>query len=251
MNKIFILLISLTIFFPAFAQENSNSAQTGLFKSTSTITKILGPELANSYAEIIGENEDIKWEIQVPANYNPNNPPGILVYVSPQNQINPPIGWMKMIEDHNLIWITATMSGNKIKSSKRILKAMLSLGLMEESYKIDPKRVYITGFSGGGRIASIIAMNYPHIFKGAIYNCGANFWDNHTPARLDLIKNNRFVFITGTDDFNLIDTKKVYRKYKKADVKNTKLMIIANMAHKNPRPRKFAKAIEYLDNNSS
>ena len=93
----------------------------------------------------------------------------------------------------------------------------------------------------------MVATQYPQFFKGAIYNCGVNFWNDINEEQLNLIKNNRFVFLTGTDDFNLNDTKKVYAKYKKANVKNIDLMIIPRMGHTNPKKNRFAKAINFLD----
>lgn len=244
MAKMIIPLIFICLTVQTTAQE----IITGQYNASATSLELLGQKQASSYADILNPDDDISWEIKVPQNYDPSNPPGVLIYVSPQNKIKTPSGWMKATEENNLIWIAPTMSGNQIMPSVRILKATLALTFIQENYKINSKRVYISGFSGGGRIASIIAINYPGIFKGAIYNSGANFWNEQIPARLDLIKENRFVFITGSEDFNLTDTKKVRSLYKKSGVKNTKLMIIRRMGHSNPKYRRFVQAIKYLDN---
>lgn len=251
MIKIFISLFFIFIFSSATAQEIKETPQVGDYEISLTTLDLLGQEMATSLESTLKSDQEVTWEIQVPKNYDPQNPPGILVYVSPGNQIKIPSGWMKVVEENNLIWVAATMSGNKIPPPIRILKSVLALPLVQKDYKINNERVYISGLSGGGRIASIVAMEYPHLFKGAIYNSGVNFWDNHTPPRLDLIKQNRYVFITGTEDFNLQDTKSVRSKYRKAGVKNTKLMIIQRMGHQNPKSRKLAQAIKYLDNDGS
>ncbi len=223
----------------------------GAFKLTSTASDILGPEISATNSSVIKEDEELKWEVFVPSSYNPENPPGVMVYVSPENHMkNVPASWTGVMEQNNLIWIAATMSGNTVLTGRRILKALMALPLIQESYKINQNRFYVSGFSGGGRIASIIAKEFPHLFKGAIYNCGVNYWDRKAPSRLDLIQKNRYVFITGTDDFNLEDTKNVYRKYKKAGVKNVKLMIITRMPHSNPSRVKFNQAVKYLDDKS-
>jgi predicted esterase len=200
-----------------------------------------------AYEDLFNQNEMIKWEVYVPTDYHPDNPPGVMVYVSPQDIIKTPSGWMNIMEENNLIWIAATQSGNEIMSGRRILMSIMALQVIREKYSTNTDRAYISGFSGGGRIASIVSGQFPSIFNGSIYICGANFWDDQFPAQLDLIRNNRFVFMTGTLDFNLEDTKSVYRKYKNVEVNEIKLMVINRMGHKNPKKQKFAQAIQFLD----
>lgn len=232
-----------------FSIVNALAEQKGQFEIVSNTQEIFGNELSSLYKEIIGQDENITLEIQIPANYNTENPPGIMVYISPQNSINIPSGWLDLMESENLIWVAARESGNKIFTTKRILLTLAGLQYIQENYTINNQRVYISGLSGGGRVASMVATQYPQFFKGAIYNCGVNFWNEVSEEQLKLIKENRFVFLTGTDDFNLNDTKQVYSKYKKADVENINLMIIPRMGHTNPKKNRFAKAIKYLDEN--
>jgi len=232
-----------------FAGANAFADQKGQFEIVSNSQEIFGDELSSLYNEIIAKDENIVLEIQVPENYNSENPPGIMVYVSPQNHINIPRGWLELMDTENLIWVAARESGNKTFTTKRILLTLAGLQYVQENFSINSNRVYISGLSGGGRIASMVATQYPQFFKGAIYNCGVNFWNDINEEQLNLIKENRFVFLTGTDDFNLNDTKQVYSKYKKANVKNINLMIIPRMGHTNPKKNRFAKAINYLDQN--
>ena len=58
---------------------------------------------------------------------------------------------------------------------------------------------------------------------------------------------NRYVFLTGRNDFNRDETRRVYRAYKRAGVENALLMDIAGMDHSLPSPAKLAEALEYLD----
>ncbi len=124
------------------------------------------------------------------------------------------------------------------------LLAPLAIG---ENYQVDADRTYVSGFSGGGRVASMVASEYPHVFKGAIFNCGANFWGNEKPKHYTEIRKNHYVFVTGTKDINLRDTKKVYKAYKRAKIPNIKLMVIPSMSHENPPRSKYEEAIQFLD----
>ncbi len=235
----------------AYSQDISPSIQTGAFSISNTPIEILGQEMASSYIDMLDQNEQITWEIYVPTTYDANKPSGIMVYISPQNSIKTPNGWMDIMEQNNLIWVAATQSGNKVMAGKRVLMAVMALPLLQKNYAINGNRIYVSGLSGGGRVASIVATQYPNIFKGGIYNCGSNFWGDQTPTQIDLIKQNRFVFVTGSEDFNLEDTKSVRSKYRKAGVENTKLMVIPRMGHQNPNRRKFTQAIKYLDENKA
>ena len=156
-----------------------------------------------------------------------------------------------MFEKYNLIWIGANHSGNRVNVPRRISYAVLAHHFIEEKYVLNPERVYLSGFSGGGRVASMIAPYMPELFKGAIYNCGVNFWKDNPPKLIKELRNNRFVFVTGKSDFNLKETKMVHRQYKKSRVENSKLLIISRMGHRNPRAKYFSQAIEYLDHDKT
>lgn len=246
-HKIFFGIVHILFFFMLTINTYAEEVTRGSYVYTSSVTKVLGSQDASAFSELIDINEEISWEIHVPENYNTNAPPGILIYISPQNKINIPRGWLDTIEKNNLIWIAAVKSGNKIIVSERIMKALLAPVILQSTYKIDTNRIYITGFSGGGRVASMVATRYPHLIKGAIYNCGVNFWDNLDEETTKQVLSNRFVFITGTNDFNLNDTKSVYGKYKDAGAQNIDLMVIGRMRHENPSKAKLDQAIKFLD----
>jgi tetratricopeptide (TPR) repeat protein len=67
----------------------------------------------------------------------------------------------------------------------------------EARFKIDPKRRYTTGFSGGARVATSLAVLYG-TFEGVI-GCGAGFSNNY-PSHFDLEFS--YIGIIGNRDFN-------------------------------------------------
>jgi poly(3-hydroxybutyrate) depolymerase len=146
----------------------------------------------------------------------------------------------------NLIWIGANQAGNSVNVQRRALFALMAPSVIRQSYAVDGERVYVTGLSGGGKMASMISAEYPHVFKGAIFNCGAEFWDR-PPPRFEELKANRFVFVTGEHDQALRPTKRVYRRYEKAGVPNIKLMVIPGMGHENPDAEHLEEALGFLD----
>jgi len=57
--------------------------------------------------------------------------------------------------------------------------------------------VYLSGLSSGGKMARMVAIDDAHLFKGAIYNCGVDFWQQDPPQRFEQISQNHYVFVTG------------------------------------------------------
>lgn len=241
---IFIVLLATSITMVC-AQEPK--VQTGEYTVTSSILELMGEADAQTFADKISIDKPIAWGVYVPEDYNPDAPAGVLVFINSRDTGEIEDEWKEVMAKNNLIWIGANESGNKISIAHRVAYAILAPRLISSKYNIDPQRVYISGFSGGGRMASMVATEYNDLFKGAIYNSGANFWGEGAQTRYEEMKNNRYVFITGTEDFNLEDTKQVYDAYKKAGVKNSKLIIVPDMAHKRPGQEALQTAINYLD----
>ncbi len=128
-----------------------------------------------------------------------------------------------------------------------MLYAVLGPQIAAKNYRIDTDRIYLSGFSGGGKVAGMVSIDFANLFKGAIYICGTEHWTSHPPKLFDQVKANRYVFLTGTEDFNRDLTGDTYYKYKKAGLRNIKLMVVPRMRHENPSTRNFRTAINYLD----
>lgn len=252
-----IILLTVNVLFLcnlAYAQDVSEltveeSNQGKSLHIVLTTNELLGVETAKRYENILNLDEPISWEVYVPKNYSTENPPGLLVYISPRNSGELPIEWQELMDNNNLIWVGANESGNKIDTFKRMTYALFATNMIGKQYSVDASRIYLSGFSGGGRVASLLAADYPQIFKGAIYNSGVNKWGNMTDEKLALMQSNRYVFIAGREDFNLNDTKKIYRVYKKEGIKNIDLKIISRMGHEIPSAKNYGEAISFLDGN--
>jgi len=240
-------VICLLATFPLSQSVSEEITKVGEFKISSTAAALVGKAAAHNFEQIIPSHKPMEWAVYVPDSYDPEVPAGILVFISAGNSGKIPNEWKAIMDRRNLIWVGANRSGNKIATSLRVTYAIFAPTAIGEKYKIDTNRVYVSGFSGGGRVSSMVAAEYAHIFKGAIFNSGANFWGNENPKHYNEIKKNHYVFITGTKDFNLRDTKRVYNAYKKAEIPNIKLLVIPFMSHQKPSIRIYEEAITFLD----
>jgi predicted esterase len=127
-----------------------------------------------------------------------------------------------------------------------MVMALMALKVLEPHLLVDSTRISVSGFSGGGRVASMLASQYPEVFTGAVYICGVNFWQEELDPRVEQLVKNRFVFLTGSRDFNRDETQNVYRQYLQAGARHSKLMIIPGMGHERPDEANMAEALEFI-----
>ena len=235
------LLVALTTTSACWAQETSQK-----FQITSSLTELYGAEKAERFRDILDPEATIKWQVYRPA-HNSDKPPGVLVYVSPTRSGAMDGRWASVLDEYNLVYIAADHSGNKVPVTRRMVLATAAPMALKQQFVIDEERIFVSGFSGGGRVASFISNQYPTVFSGAVFICGVDFWNEDVSGDLDRILNNRYVFVTGTRDFNLNETRIVHRKYLKAGAENSLLEIENGMGHALPNAKTLATALKFLD----
>jgi predicted esterase len=195
------------------------------------------------------------FQTYVSPSYSSENPAGLIVYVSPIESGEIPVDWKNTLERRNLIWVSVNESGNSMASEQRISEATESLAFIVEKYVLDEQRIYIAGMSGGAQIASIVAALRPDLFNGGLFFCGGNPWSERDvdpwiespPEDFDAMKENRYVFVSGTEDFKLAATARVYRNYKKAGIEDSKLIVVDGMGHELPDAETLDRALDFLD----
>jgi len=229
------------------ATVNADGVSFGEVNVSATLPELVGEESAGRFEGVIGPDENIEWELYVPESYDPASPAGLMVYISPSDSGGIPKGWKDVMDVNNMIWIAANRSGNRTRVARRVSYALFAPAVVARDYEINIARVFVSGFSGGGRVASMVAPEYPTVFKGAIFICGVNFWGNREPDQLGVVQANRYVFLTGREDFNRDETRSAYKSYKKAGAENVLLMDIGGMDHRNPSAKRLAEAIAFLD----
>jgi len=204
-----------------------------------------------------------KFRLVVPKSYTHAAKWGLLVYVNAGDDPGLPGEYEPILEKHKLIAVAAYKSGNGRNVFDRFRMAIdANIGL-QARFNIDPKRVYVSGFSGGGRVASMLSLAYADIFSGGIPLCGVNFYKDipSTPGRMwqrnfipvdEAIKiaksTGRFVLVTGEKDMNLENTRAVYALgFKKEGFKHAQVLEVPGMGHRPPPADWFDKGLNFLD----
>ncbi|MGH8107003.1 MAG: hypothetical protein ACREO2_11830, partial [Arenimonas sp.] len=147
------------------------------------------------------------FDFYLPSGEAPAKGYGLLVFIAPYDQAEIPSEWRKILDRAGIIYVAARKSGNDHHMiGRRIPLALHAYENVSQQYRLDPQRVYISGFSGGSRTAMRVALAFPDIFSGAILNAGSDPFGNTgiaiPPKELFTLFQNhsRIVQVTGTED---------------------------------------------------
>jgi predicted esterase len=220
----------------------------------------LGLEAANRY-----KLEDESFEVHVPPG-DADRPYGIFVWINAADRGAPSKSLLPMLEHKHLIWIGANNAGNPRGLGVRLGLAIDAVHNLKQLDRIDENRVYVSGISGGGKVASIAAVCYPDVFTGSIPICGVSYFRNipvpgeqrkfwpgiysRPPIKLfdQARERSRFVLITGEKDPNRPPTHAFYEQgFVKDKFKHVEYVEVPGMGHSIPEAKWIEEAIDALD----
>jgi len=233
--------------------------QTAPYSDATNITRHFGYTVELPTYEITNES----FRVLVPRVYSTNSSWGLLVWISPSDEPAIPSDWEAVLEGQRLLFVSARGSGNQRHPLDRFRLALDGTCNMCRQYKVDRRRIYIGGFSGGARMASMLGVAYADIFTGALCVCGVNFYQAVAvsggryypatfvpdPSVLLLAKTSgRFVLLTGEHDQNREDTQNVSRSgFKREGFRHVLYLEVPALSHAMPDVKIFEKALDYLE----
>ena len=210
---------------------------------------------------------DEAFRVHVPKAYEPTGEWGLFVWVSPTQRGHvPTFASETALRDNKLIWVGADLSGNSRFPWNRVSLALDAAHNAQRLYEIDPERVYVGGYSGGGRIASALTILYPEVFRGGLFIYGVDFYRRipvpdrpgsdwlpwfPPPPRATLPglrEDTRLVLLTGERDFNRLQTEVVAQRYRDEGFEHVTYLEIPGAGHYDwPSGRWLTKALAALE----
>lgn len=203
------------------------------------------------------------FEILLPKNYNKSVPHGLLIWISPGSEPKISKEWEAVLAEKKIIFVGAKNSGNPRNLFDRARMAIDANVNMRELYNIDGRRVYVSGFSGGARVASMVGVCYAEMFSGTACFMGVNFYQdilcpdnmvyrmNYVPDEDVLAiakKACRYALITAEKDPNHANTMGMYENgFKKEGFAAVQAFDIPAIGHTPPDATWFRKVIDFLD----
>jgi pimeloyl-ACP methyl ester carboxylesterase len=249
------LLLAVLAVLPAGAQTGLRpdvvfSEYSPLSSTAEMVRRLYNPQNAPSIPH--GQRVDLTQEHF--ALYVPDHPQALMVFIPPWPRAEVPRQWIAALNRHNMILVTAANSGNEAPIlDRREPLALLAAHNVMAQYPVDPRQVYIGGFSGGARVALRLALGYPDLFQGALLNAGSDLIgtpDIPLPPA-DLLRRfqetSRVVYLTGErDEENLARDVHSRRSLEKWCVYDVVTLNEPRTGHEVADPADFNRALDGL-----
>jgi hypothetical protein len=242
----------------SLSRMNLQFIQAAPYSDATNITKHFGYTVPLPEYAITNES----FQVRVPEVLSTNESWGLLVWISPNDDPTIPLEWDRELATHRLLFVSALRCGNSRHPLDRFRLALDATCNMSRRYKLDRQRIYIGGFSGGARIASMLGVAYGDVFTGTLCVCGVNFYTDvaatdgkyypatYTPNPGVLLmgkRNGRFVLLTGEHDENRDNTERIATKgFKREGFRNVLCLDIPGLSHDLPSASALATALDYL-----
>jgi len=195
-----------------------------------------------------------RWEVIAPDGCSAEAPCGALVWVHPWDDARAPRDWARALRAARVVYVAAMRSGNdRPVLDRRVPLALLGLAGVRSRHAIDPARTWVGGFSGGGRVASRLAVAYPDLFRGGVFVAtadGPGTSDAPLPPapRLDALRSGRYWIGVGDQDpENLSISRDAAKHFRRACALDTALALQRGWGHRTLDGRRLAQALAFLD----
>ena len=195
-----------------------------------------------------------RFTVHVPPGPAPAGGYAVLVFIPPWEDARLPPAWAPVFDRAGMIFVSAARSGNQASVlGRREPLALVAARNIASLYPVDPRRVFVGGFSGGSRVAMRLAIAYPDVFAGALLNAGADPLGgglaNIPPAELfaRVQERSRIVLVSGeADGVNLEMDSDSEQSLRSWCVFNTDTQIAGGLGHDPATADALARALRHL-----
>ena len=250
---------------PAVGRVEAKFQESDPNGGVANVLKRIGWKLPSDAPE---RNYDLAQEsfiIYLPADYAPEKKFGLLAFISPSDNGEPPEQFLPVLDKHHLIWVAANKVGNKRPVWSRIGITLDGIHNMRSRYTLDENRIYVSGVSGGGRVASFMGVCFADVCQGGLYIIGTDFYRQLStgrkanefwpkayevpPTRIlaSAKKRGRHVMLNGADDQNRFQSEAIARQMKREGFSSVTYLEAPGVGHRLPGEEWLGKAISKLD----
>jgi poly(3-hydroxybutyrate) depolymerase len=174
------------------------------------------------------------------------------VHINPtEGGLRPPKEWQAVLDKMHLIFVSPNKASNNVSMLRRVVLGLDSLATVKAKFKVDPARVYVGGFSGGGHMAMLSGMMYPEIYQGAISHAAQSILPGHFPG-LSLFDTksaprakHKWCVISGDKDKNYARVKETSKDWERARFLY-KFIDVPGMGHEPAPASAFEEALLWI-----
>jgi hypothetical protein len=187
-----------------------------------------------------------KYQLFVPKDYQAGKTWPLIVFISPADGPSGLSNWQKVCEKEGVLFCSPHKAGNAVASGQRTRIVLDVLDDVRRQYRIDPDQTYISGFSGGGRMACAIGFALPEYFGGVVPVCGTNPISGPTYLRHRIQERLSVAFVTGEKDFNRKENEEYMGPYFQELAIRSKVWVVPKMGHQVPGAEVMAEVYAWL-----
>jgi hypothetical protein len=187
------------------------------------------------------------YELFVPNRKDVKKPVPAILFVSAGDE---PGGWKafeSVCKDKGIVFIGVRGAGNGVLQGKRVRIILDCFDDVRRQVPLDPDRTYISGFSGGGRIACGIAFALPEYFGGVLPICASGDVREEQWLRFRIADRLSAALVTGETDFNRGELERWKGPMWKDLGIRTKVWTQPKTGHALPPAATLAEAVAWLD----
>lgn len=175
-----------------------------------------------------------QYQLYVPKTHKRDKPAALVLFISPGDGPQGFKNWQKFCDQEGALFASPYGAGNSILAGQRTRIVLDVLDDVRRTHAIDPDLTYLTGFSGGGRMACAIGFALPEYFGGIIPLCGTNTISGPTYLRHRVEERLSVAFVTGENDTNRKENESVMHPWFQQIGIRSKLWVVPKMGHAIP-----------------
>jgi hypothetical protein len=190
-----------------------------------------------------------RYQLFVPKNYAKDKSWPLVIFVSAGDGPAGWSAWRKACEDNGVLFCAPFGAGNNCPIGQRCRIVLDALDDVRTSYNIDPNRTYVSGFSGGARMACSFGFSLPEYFGGIVPIGGTNPLPKLTYLKHRIMDRLSVAHVTGETDFNRKEHELFMHPWWQGIGITSKLWIVPKTGHALPPPEVIVQVYQWLDGN--
>ena len=187
------------------------------------------------------------YELFVPPKISPRNLAPLILFVPPSNRSNIVRVWQDACTKHSVILAGVHEAGNGVDMPTRVRIVMDVLDDVRRRFNVDPDQTYISGFSGGGRVACSIAFALPEYFGGVIPVCAGGSLRQEPWLRQRVVDRLSIAQLTGESDFNRGECERLHQTEMDEIGVRCKTWVTPGLGHGVPNSKVLDEALTWLE----
>jgi hypothetical protein len=237
-------MVRWPVIFALLAMKRRRHAQgPATTQRTTTLSALFPAAEAKALAATIDPGKPLRFRVRVPQNAASS---GVLVFVKPIDSGELPKTGLRSSTATISSGSQRTISGMNIRARNAF--SPQSRGSSSSRARSPRHEAHVCGWHVGWRPN---CEPDHHAFSRAIQrrvvHRGRGFLDEAEEPLRPRITANRYVFITGTRDFNHRDMRRVFSKYQAAGATQALFMDLPAFGHEYPNAEQLGQAIDFLD----